>query len=137
MPLLETIDAVIAAFRQAQLAGDATAAARLFTEDAVLYPPVAPAVVRGRAAVEALLARVHGSLRILGEDYIDVARGEAEQIGYAHWRYWIRLQPRAGGAEPVTLHGRTLWVLHRQNDGWRIAVHHASVDPIPPVLPTA
>jgi uncharacterized protein (TIGR02246 family) len=133
MTHLGSIDDVIQAFRHAQLAGDATAAARLFTEDTVLYPPVAPAVVRGRAAVEALLAGVHRGLRILDEDYTDITTGGTEEVGYAHWRYWIRLQPRAGGAEPVTLHGRTLWVLRGGVDGWRIAVHHASVDPVAPV----
>jgi uncharacterized protein (TIGR02246 family) len=132
MAHLQSIDDVVQAFRHAQLAGDAAAAARLFTEDAVLYPPVAPAVVRGRVAVEALLAGVHRALRILDEDYTDVGCGGTEEIGYAHWRYWIRLQPREGGVEPVTLHGRTLWVLRSGLGGWRIAIHHASVDPLVP-----
>ena len=92
MPLLGTIDDVIQAFRHAQLAGDAAAAATLFTDDAVLYPPVPPTVVRGRPAVEKLLAGVHRAVRILDEGYTEIARGGTEEIGYAHWRYrnWWR-----------------------------------------------
>ncbi|HEY8924753.1 MAG TPA: SgcJ/EcaC family oxidoreductase, partial [Polyangia bacterium] len=63
MPIPPAIQEVVEAFARAQLAGNPSAAAALFAEDAVMYPPVSQAVVRGRPAIDELLRAVHSRLR--------------------------------------------------------------------------
>jgi len=133
MLLLPAIEEVVETFKRAQLAGDAAAAAALFSEDAVMYPPVAEVVVRGRPAIDQLLHAVHRRLQILEVNYGPLSGQAVSDMAYVHWRYVLRVQPLATGAAPSTMRGRLLWVLVRRGgEGWRVAAHHASLEPQAP-----
>jgi uncharacterized protein (TIGR02246 family) len=130
MPIPHVIEEVVEAFKRAQLAGDPVAASALFADDAVMYPPVAEAVVRGRPSIDRLLQAIHRRLRILGVDYDQVGGDATSEMAYVHWRYALRAETLAGDAPPITMRGRLLWVLKRRDGGaWRVAVHHASLEP--------
>jgi len=135
MSIPPVIEDVVEAFRRAQLAGDGKAAAALFSADAVMYPPVSERVVRGRPAIDQILQAVHGRLHILEADYGPRAGDVARDMAYVHWTYGLRAQPLSPGAQAITMRGRLLWVLRRKDDdGWRVAAHHASLDPAGPAL---
>lgn len=130
MPIPRVIEEVVEAFKRAQLAGDPAAASALFADDAVMYPPVSEAVVRGRPAIDRLLQAVHRRLRILGVDYDQVGGDAVTDMAFVHWRYALRVETLVGDAPPITMRGRLVWVLKRRDGGaWRVAVHHASLEP--------
>lgn len=105
-------------FQEALVAGDARAAAAVFTPDAHLYMPDAPAVT-GRGEIDAAVARRFAAESILEmdmrHDRIDVAGGVAHLFGTMHQR--VR---DPGGAERDQL-GRfaTRWV-RAADSAWRI-----------------
>jgi uncharacterized protein (TIGR02246 family) len=130
MPVPPAVQQVVEAFKRAQLAGDPAASAALFSDDAVMYPPVSQAVVRGRPAIDQLLQAVHRRLRIVEVDYTEVSGDAAGELAHLHWRYALRIQVLAAGGAPTSLRGRLSWVLKRtEGDAWRVAVHHASLEP--------
>ena len=101
MPIPHVIEEVVEAFKRAQLDGDPVAASALFADDAVMYPPVSEAVVRGRPAIDRLLQAIHRRLRILDVDYDQVGGDATTEMAYVHWRYALRVQALVHGADGI------------------------------------
>jgi ketosteroid isomerase-like protein len=120
----ETRTAFVAALR----AGDAVAAARVYTDEARLVAPSAEPI-RGQPAIEAfwragLAAGIYD---------VELQALELERVGklaYEIGRYALRLQPTDG--ERVVDRGKYLLVHQRQADGgWRRAVEMFGPDAPP------
>ena len=110
--------------RAATLSGDARALSDLWTEDAVRMEPSGAAEV-GRAAIVAEDAREQAP-RPKGRGFLryqpDI-RGVSVHGDWAvEWGYFDSLWRRSAKAEPTTMRGKLLRVLHREGDGkWRFA----------------
>ena len=118
------------AYVAAQNAGDAAALAALFTDDAVLMPPNAPAV-SGKEAIQSYL-----SSRI-DQFSFELAASQAEAAAAGDWAFsrgthTVKLTRKAGG-KAVEDSGKYLNTLTRQSDGsWKIARHIWNSDkPLP------
>ena len=130
MTVHRSVSEVVEAFRRAAVAGDAEGATALFEDNAILYPPVGGAVVKGKRAIGAVFAGYYGGMEVVEETYDGVTQIVAGDQAATHWQYRLRLR-RRGSSEPLqTVTGRATWVLRRGADGgWRIAVDHASMTP--------
>lgn len=111
------IESVDAAAARAGVAGDFDAFAALYTEDAVLLPPNAPAV-RGRAAIRDFWASVP-TITAFDIDVEEiVGRGD---LAYVQGTYVLELTP-PGAAEPIRDEGKFIEIRRRQPDGsWPLA----------------
>ena len=103
----------------AQNAGDLEGWLSFFTEDVLIMPPNEPAL-RGKGAV-----RAHNSPLFqkfdLHEETDEREVEVAGDLGYirAHWK-WV-LTPK-NGDEVITDIGSSIWIVHRQADGfWKIS----------------
>jgi TonB family protein len=113
--LQQVIDNVASTLR----AGDYVAWAELFAEDAVIYPPNAPAI-GGR---EELLSWVATFPPIEDLAFFDVAIWGQGNYAYAMSGYTFSVE----GSPPDT--GKQLWVFHRtESSGWEVMVVGYSSD---------
>jgi len=104
-------------FAAALNAGDATAAAALYTEDAVLIPPGEP-IVRGRPAIEDYWrgAIESGGSRDVSVETMDAS--SAGSLGYETGSFVLTVDGPDG--EPLVDRGRYVELLRRESDGtWR------------------
>jgi uncharacterized protein (TIGR02246 family) len=120
-------------------AGDAAQLASLWTEDAVAYPPDAPALT-GRAAVLADITAFFGANT--PNDYT-VTSAEMKVAG--DWAYDrgttdIAFTPKVKGAKMVTMQTRYIVIVRRDTGGaWRLASgidNTATPMPAPAPMPT-
>ena len=118
------------AYKAALNAGDATAVAALFTDDAVSMPPDAPAAV-GKEAIQSNLEARFNQFKF------DVTITQAEAVAAGDWAfsrgtYTVKATPKGAG-EAMENTGKYLDVLRQQPDGsWKIARHIWNTDkPIP------
>ena len=124
-PTQAEIEAAIGEVREAyiaaQNAGDAAALAALFTDDAVLMPPNAPAV-SGKEAIQSYLQSQNDQFSF------ELAASQAEVAAAGDWAFsrgthTVNLNPKAAG-KAVEDSGKYLNILKRQPDGsWKIARH--------------
>lgn len=117
------------AWEQAMLAGDARAAAALFTEDAVQMRP-GRATNRGRAAVEAGYAEDFRAATVtavrMNPSNTQVEHGRALE----HGTFTITWSERSGQSPPLALHGRyLLWARKTAQGHWQIEVEMHTIEP--------
>lgn len=113
----EAIRAVSDAFEAAANAGDWDSVAALYTEDAILMPPNAPAVT-GPSAIRDHFASFPpiNSFELQVEEI--VGRGD---LAYVRGSYSLELAP-AGAPEPIQDTGKFIEIRRRQPDGsWPLA----------------
>jgi uncharacterized protein (TIGR02246 family) len=122
------IEAQHEAWRAAITQGDATAVARLFTDDAVLLAPDGT-LAKTRPAVETKLRQILSQTKYLSGGFtvesLDVEGDQAIEVaGFA----WVR---KMGDAAPTPLQkGHALGVWKRGADGtWRIRAFSPKYDP--------
>ncbi|MEN8375353.1 MAG: DUF4440 domain-containing protein [Gemmatimonadota bacterium] len=108
----EAIRAVDAAATEAGVAGDFDAFAALYTEDAILLPPNAPAVT-GRSAIRDYWASVPPIVAFEIEVEEIVGRGD---LAYVQGSYLLELAP-PGAPEPIRDNGKFIEIRRRQPDG--------------------
>ncbi len=113
------VDEAVEARVSACNAGDAPAAAALFTDDAVFMPPNAPSAV-GKEAIQSWYQTLFDQFTF----QLTISRAEAEVAddwAFARGTYTLKLAPKAGGeATEDTGKGLTIW--KPQPDGsWKIA----------------
>ena len=115
----DKVDENIGQFVEVFNAGDASALATLYAEDARLMPPGSP-VVEGRAAIEEFWGGVFG----IGEVSLTLDTSEAHNngtLGYSVGRYTFSIQPAEG--EPIADEGKYTIVWKRGPTGrWELAV---------------
>jgi uncharacterized protein (TIGR02246 family) len=111
----------IVAYGFAVDSGDGSATGELFTDDAV-FDVDGDFVMRGRAAIEAMVLDDHGHQRLLpdcahtiGPAVVRVDGDHATAVGYS------RIYLRRDGDIGLFRLGCNHWDLHRSSDGWRIA----------------
>jgi ketosteroid isomerase-like protein len=110
----------------ALVAGDAVAAAAMWTEDALAMSPSAPPF-RGRAALESFLEpRLHGA-RITQATVTDHDLSAAGDWGYELATYAETVESENG---LLPREGRVLIIWQRTPDGWRM--HRMLADSAPP-----
>ena len=110
----------------ALLAGDAAAAAAMWTEDALAMSPTAPPF-RGRAALESFLEpRLHDA-RITRATVTDHDLSAAGDWGYELATYAETVESENG---PEQREGRVLVIWQRTPEGWRM--HRMLADSAPP-----
>ena len=113
------IDTLREQFMNLFKAGDATALARLYTENAVLMPPGEPAVT-GRKAIELKLQTTFDRFTAVLSatfDEIEIAGDWAFERG----SYTLTLTPKVEG-EPLQEVGKYLLILRRNSNGsWKLA----------------
>jgi uncharacterized protein (TIGR02246 family) len=107
-------------FAAALNAADATAAAALYTEDAVLIPPGQP-VVRGRQAIEEYWrgALEQGGVRDVSVETMDAS--SSGSLGYETGHFVLTFTGPDG--EPVVERGRYVELLRREPDGRWLSTH--------------
>jgi uncharacterized protein (TIGR02246 family) len=124
------VKALDAAWTKAVLAGDATALAALYADDAVLAMPGAPAARGGKAIAETLagwLKDVTVSEFVLtGSHYRTAGHLSA---GWGNWK--MTTVPKAGGA-PTTETGTYCGVATEKDGVWKYVSDNAAADPAPP-----
>lgn len=112
-------------------AGDPTAAAAGYTDDAAFMPPGREAVV-GKAAILAYYE--HFFAQFAAHSELAPADTKILDDGWAYERgsSTVTLTPKAGGT-PVTSTGKYLVIFKKQNDGsWKVAEDiHNSNTPLP------
>lgn len=108
---------------------DARAAASLYAEDAVLYPP-GELPVRGRAAIEAYWkAGLEGGLHDVRVETIDAK--SAGDLGYEVGSYVLTVNGADG--KPITERGRYTELLRRNSSGaWISTMGMWNAEPAPP-----
>jgi uncharacterized protein (TIGR02246 family) len=106
------IETIQQRFAAAFLRRDFEALAALYTEDAVLMPPNAPAV-QGRAAVKAWMAAFPTITGLTIS--IDRIEGRAD-LAYVRGAYTMTLRPE-GAEAPVTVRGKYMEIRRRQSSG--------------------
>jgi ketosteroid isomerase-like protein len=115
----DKVDENIAHFVEAFNAGDASAVAGLYAEDAKLMSP-GSSVVEGRAAIEEFWGGVFG----IGEVSLTLGTSEAHNngtLGYSVGSYTLSIQPAEG--EPMADEGKYIIVWKRGPTGrWELAV---------------
>jgi uncharacterized protein (TIGR02246 family) len=125
------IDSVLRSYEAAYNAGDASALAGLFTEDAVLMPPEAPISI-GQDGVKSYYQAYFDHFSCVLNASVDES-GTLGDSGFARGTFTASLTPKAGG-EPIQIIGKWLNISRIQADGsWRVAQHIWNV-PIPPIL---
>jgi uncharacterized protein (TIGR02246 family) len=112
------------------VAGDARAAAAVFTDDGEIIPATRGGVVSGRSEIEA-----YNAGRLDGRRYLDVVITTVS-LGVSGELAWeigtSRVTVQQGENAPVTLTGRYLAVWRRERDGrWRIRADLPVADPTP------
>ncbi|HZQ66605.1 MAG TPA: DUF4440 domain-containing protein [Gaiellaceae bacterium] len=119
MPFDDELERMRAAFLAALAAGDASAAAAVYAEDARLLPPGAEPMC-GRAAIEAFW-RAGFQAGVAGLSLQVSALRGGEELAYEVGSYELRLRPAE--ASPVAETGNYLYVHARDENGcWRRAV---------------
>ena len=123
----EGIDTLREQFMNLFRAGDATALARLYTENAVLMPPGEPAVT-GRKAIELKLQTTFDRFTAV----LNVTFDEIEISGdwaFERGSYTLTLTPKVED-EPIREVGKYLLILRRNSDGsWKLARDIWNSDP--------
>jgi uncharacterized protein (TIGR02246 family) len=111
----------IVAYGFAVDSGDGSATANLFTDDAV-FDVDGDFIMRGRAAIEAMVLDDHGHQRLLpdcahtiGPAVVRVDGDHATAVGYS------RIYLRRDGDISLFRLGCNHWDLQRSSDGWQIA----------------
>lgn len=109
---IEAIQAISDALERADNAGDWDAVAALYTQDAILLPPNAPAVT-GRSAIREFFASLPpiNSFNLQVEEI--VGRGD---LAYVRGTYSMELAP-AGAPEPIRDTGKYIEIRRKQADG--------------------
>ena len=118
------------AWTQAVLAGDATALAALYADDAILAMPGAPAA-RGRKAIAESLAAWLKETKVTAFALVD---SHHQTVGHlsAGWGDWkMTSVPKAGGA-PTTETGTYCGVAVEKDGVWKYVSDNAAADPAPP-----
>jgi uncharacterized protein (TIGR02246 family) len=121
------VSAVDVEWIKAMKSGDAAAAAKCYSKDAVLWvagAPVAKGAEEIRAAYEGLFSHYvikDASLTEIGSETIG-------NRSIAWGTYQMGIVPKAGGLA-VSTTGRYTVVAQRQHGGWVYTVDHASDDP--------
>lgn len=114
MGVRQEIDAQNEVFRRATVAGDATAVAALYTEEAWFLPQGSPEV-QGRSSIERLwqerLVRI-AEVTLTAIDVVPLGQDHAREVGH----FAVRL--KTGGSD---LTGKYLVVWQRINGEWRLA----------------
>ena len=109
-----------ARFATAYNAGDATAVAELYTDDAVVMPDH-HAAIQGKAAIQQYLQGLFAQ----STANLAITPGDTEITGdlaHEHGTFSMTVTPKAGG-NAMTDNGNYLVILRRQADGsWKI--HH-------------
>jgi len=114
------------AYTAAMLAGDATAAAAIYGDDAVEMPPGVPPI-RGRAAIEQYFRGMFGGCRFTT---FTLSHSEARASGdVAFIAGTSKATVTPNGGPPVTEDGKYLVVLKRSGGAWKVAysIHNADV----------
>jgi len=107
-------------FAAALKAGDATAAAALYTEDAVLIPPGEP-LVRGREAIEAYWRGAIEAGAVLDVSVETMDARSSGTLGYETGSFVLTVTGPDG--EAVIDRGRYIELLRRQPDGRWLSTH--------------
>ena len=114
------INEVRTKFQAAYNAGDASAVAALYTDDAVSLPDHHPAV-QGKAAIQSYLQETFAQYAAT----MAITPSDTEIVGnfaHEHGTYTIKVTPKSGG-ETVADDGKYVVILKRGADGaWKI--HH-------------
>lgn len=116
------------AWEQAMLAGDARAAAALFTEDAVQMRPGRP-TNRGRGAVEAGYAEDFHSAAVTAVKMTPSSTRVRDRRALEHGTFSITWRGVDGERREMTLHGRYLLAAHRQAGQWHIELEMHTIEP--------
>ncbi len=106
-------------YRQAVLAGDATAAAATYREDAVEMPTGRP-LLKGRAAIEQYYRELfQGPVKIASFTFSYLETVTSEDTGYVAGRYQQKLS--GGPAGPIEDSGKFVVIVKRTGVTWRSA----------------
>ena len=117
---IAALDALRSAYTEAVLAGDADAQAAQFTEDALWLGADAPAI-QGRAAIRA----AHEPDPSVTVQEFTITSLEIDGYGDLAFDHgtWSQTYVAEGMAEPVTVVGKYVTIVRKQDDGsWRWAV---------------
>ncbi|UCC74720.1 MAG: nuclear transport factor 2 family protein [Gemmatimonadota bacterium] len=118
----ESFAAVRAEYKQAWEAGDATALAALYTEDATRFPPDAE-VISGSAAIEQEFAESFVATTGREITITQTDMGASGNLAYSAGTYSYSYQVE-GEAEPLTAAGNYLVVSKMAEDGsWKMCAH--------------
>lgn len=114
----EAIRSSTNAFVQAVTAADWNSVAALYTEDAIVMPPNAPAAT-GRSAIREWL----GSFPPMSDFDLEVEEVEGRgDLAYARGTYTMELNP-PGAPNPIRDRGKYIEIRRRQEDGsWLISL---------------
>jgi uncharacterized protein (TIGR02246 family) len=122
------IDGLRQQFNLAYNAGDAAVLAGLFTEDAVLMPPGAPAVV-GRYAIQARYAAQFANI----QSSFTLYPGEIRVSGDLAWLrgQYERVDTAVPGGAPTAIVGKYLMTFGRDRGDWKITTDAWSTNETP------
>lgn len=130
------LDAIYARFAAAYAAGDADAAADVYTEDVSYMPPDSP-VVAGRAEARKGFDRFFGSLRAAGRkaalSFEVLGRGVTGHLGFDVGVFTLKTS--GDGAGPSEMRGKFVVVARRDPDGawrWRVDAYSGLAPPAAP-----
>jgi uncharacterized protein (TIGR02246 family) len=129
-PKTTGVKSLDAAWTKAILAGDATALASLYADDAVLAMPGTPAAKGGKAIAE-LFAGLVKDTKITEFVLMDSHYQTSGHLSAGWGRYKMTMVPKAGGA-PTTETGTYCGVATEKNGVWKYVSDNAAADPAPP-----
>ena len=118
----DTIQALSDQLAEALRAGDAGAAAALYTEDATLLPPGAP-MVRGRDGIEAFWGQAIAGvddIALTTERVTPLGDGIAEEIG--------SVVITTTGDQPQEITGKYVVIWEETEEGWKLATDIWNLD---------
>ena len=123
------IAVVDAAWIKAMLAGDATAATRCYSSNAVLWLTGAP-IATGAKAIKSEYEGYFSAYTVKAVELKELGAKSvgANSVGWGTFQ--ITAIPKAGG-NPVIESGRYTEIAQRLNGKWVYTVDHASDDPVP------
>ena len=115
----QAIDGINNQWKQAALAGDASALAKLYADDAILLPPGMPRA-RGGSAIEGQFAKMLGEAPFTSLDLMldDVVVAESGDLAYSSGTFTSAGTTAAG--EPWKDQGKYLSVYRKVNGDWKL-----------------
>lgn len=118
------------AWTQAVLAGDATALAALYADDAILAMPGAPAA-RGAKAIAEMLAAWLKETKVTEFTLMDIHYRTEGHLS-AGWGNWKMTSVSKAGGVPTTETGTYCGVAVEKGGVWKYLSDSAAADPAPP-----
>jgi uncharacterized protein (TIGR02246 family) len=124
-----------ARWEKAMRAGDASAAAACYANDALLWFP-GDAEAKGKDAIQKLYAGFFDAYKVVDVALTEPGSQTSGDLSAGWGHYMLKLQPKKGG-DPVVLKGRYTAAAKKIGGQWVYVADHASAEPEPaPATPS-